>query len=95
MDKRALEGINTKVELSFEQRARAVNLESYVTDDEYNTAAEIIALRDALVLAVSLQGNKWGCSAGRGMERDCTCGWTDLKALAKTYAPSAGDGQCP
>jgi hypothetical protein len=34
-----------KVRLDFEQRARACELESYVTDDEYATAAEIIWLR--------------------------------------------------
>jgi hypothetical protein len=41
--------INTRVELDFEQRARAVQLEDSVSDDEYATAAEIIFLRDANV----------------------------------------------
>lgn len=49
----------------------------------------IVGLADALVLAVTRQGHKWGCSAGRGMERDCTCGWTDLKELAKSITVSA------
>jgi hypothetical protein len=49
----------------------------------------IVGLADALVLAVERQGHKWGCSAGRGMERDCTCGWTDVKELAKSITPSA------
>jgi hypothetical protein len=40
------EHINTQVMLDFEQRARAVSLESAVSDDEYATAAEIIWLRD-------------------------------------------------
>jgi hypothetical protein len=49
----------------------------------------IVELADALVLAVIRQGHKWGCSAGRGMERDCTCGWTEVKELAKSIAVSA------
>lgn len=85
----ALEGINTKVELSFEQRRRAVDLEGYVTDEEYDTAAEIIALRDALVRAVNKHGHEWGCSGGRGLDSECTCGWVEIKVMAKTYEPSA------
>lgn len=49
----------------------------------------ILMLADALILAVEKQGHAWGCSAGRGMERDCTCGWTDVKALAKRCSVSA------
>jgi|SRR5882757_613799 len=43
-----MDEINTKVTLDFEQRARAIRLESAVSDDEYAAAAEIIYLRDEL-----------------------------------------------
>lgn len=72
-----------KVELTFEQRARAVALEDQVNDDPYDTAAEIIALRDALKRAVKEHGHKYNCSAARGMERDCHCGWLEVKELVK------------
>lgn len=52
--------INKGLKLDFEQRARAVALEDSVTDDEYQTAAEIIFLRDAntaLLTAVRLLAN--------------------------------------
>lgn len=89
MERERLEGINTKVELNFEQRRRAVELESYVTDDEYATCAEIIALRDALQRAFKEHGHKYNCSAARGMERDCTCGWLEVRDLVKSYGHSA------
>ena len=49
------ERINTRVELDFDQRSRAVKLEDDVASDEYATAAEIIYLRDinAALLAQS------------------------------------------
>ena len=72
-----------KVELTFDQRARAVALEDQVNDDPYATAAEIIALRDALKLAVKQKGHHYQCSALRGMERDCHCGWLEVKELVK------------
>lgn len=43
---RTADEINRKVELDFNQRARAVRLEDVVSEDEYATAAEIIYLRD-------------------------------------------------
>lgn len=46
--------IHSGLKLDFEQRARAVQLESVVGDDEYATAAEIIFLRDLAKLASEL-----------------------------------------
>lgn len=53
-DQRTAETINTRLKLDFEQRSRAVRLESVVSDDEYATAAEIIFLRDLAKLASEL-----------------------------------------
>ena len=39
-------------------------------------------LQQALVRAVTQHGHHYQCSAVRGMERDCHCGWLEVKALA-------------
>lgn len=58
--------INTGLPLDFDQRARAVQLEDSVSDDEYATAAEIIFLRDRLAKAIELPAicawPRCGCS---------------------------------
>ena len=44
---------------------------------------EVQQLRKALKRAVSQCGHVYNCSAARGSERDCTCGWTAAKELAR------------
>lgn len=39
-------------------------------------------LRKALKRAVYNHGHDLHCSAARGMERDCHCGWLEVKTLA-------------
>lgn len=41
-------------------------------------------LEKALVRAVENHGHDFHCSASRGLESECHCGWTKLKAFAKT-----------
>lgn len=40
-------------------------------------------LRKHLKRAMRQHGHEYNCSAARGSERDCTCGWTDAKAFAE------------
>jgi hypothetical protein len=39
-------------------------------------------LKAALKRAVTSHGHDYHCSAVRGMERDCHCGWLEIKQLA-------------
>jgi hypothetical protein len=40
-------------------------------------------MRDALIRAVKNHGHDYNCSAARGMESDCHCGWLEVKQLVK------------
>lgn len=40
-------------------------------------------LERALMRAVDEHGHKWGCSARMGMERDCHCGWLEVREIVK------------
>lgn len=40
-------------------------------------------MKKALVRAVDEHGHKWGCSARMGMERDCHCGWLEVREIVK------------
>lgn len=40
------------------------------------------ALKAALRRAVKSHGHEYNCSAAHGMERDCTCGWLEVRQLA-------------
>ena len=44
--------------------------------------ATVANLRRALLRAVKAHGHDWNCSAARGMEHDCHCGWVEVKKLA-------------
>lgn len=46
-------------------------------------ADEIELLQSALKRAVKQCGHEYNCSAARGSEQDCTCGWTAAKELAR------------
>lgn len=46
-------------------------------------------IKKALVRAVTNHGHDYFCSAARGMESDCHCGWTKIKALAKSFEPKS------
>lgn len=39
-------------------------------------------LENALVRAITAHGHDSNCSAARGMERDCHCGWLEVKQMA-------------
>lgn len=52
-------------------------------------AARIQELEKALVRAVKDHGHSYNCSAARGMERDCHCGWLEIKEMVKRIAVSA------
>jgi len=45
--------------------------------------ARIKALEKALERAVTKHGHDYHCSASRGLESECTCGWTEIKAMVK------------
>lgn len=45
--------------------------------------AEIRRLERALVRAVNKHGHDYQCSAARGMERDCHCGWLEIREMVK------------
>ena len=76
--------INTKVKLDFEQRARAVTLESCVGDDEYATAAEIIFLRDSnAALLTACRRAKKLLEPELEKEPDRTIFWELVNAIAK------------
>ena len=55
--------------------------------------AQIADLEKALVRAVTEHGHEWGCSAGRGMERDCHCGWLEVREMVKRIQDSITGGQ--
>lgn len=40
-------------------------------------------LRKALKRAVEHHGHHYTCSARMGMESDCTCGWTEIRQIAR------------
>lgn len=42
------------------------------------------SLEVALVRAAMEHGHKWGCSAARGLDSECTCGWVAVKQLARS-----------
>ena len=46
-------------------------------------------LEKALVRAVTHHGHHYTCSAARGMERDCTCGWLKIREMVKAIDPDA------
>lgn len=48
------------------------------------TKAELIK---ALLRAVNSHGHEYNCSAVQGMERDCHCGWHEVRELAKSLQP--------
>jgi len=49
-----------------------------------NLSQRLQELEAALVRIVTHHGHKYTCSAVRGMERDCTCGWLEIRELVKT-----------
>lgn len=40
-------------------------------------------LEKALKRAVEKHGHDFHCSASRGLESECHCGWVEIKAMAK------------
>lgn len=50
---------------------------------------ELKELKTALLRAVDEHGHKYNCSAARGMESDCHCGWLEVRELAKTLRPKS------
>jgi len=50
-------------------------------------------LERALMRAVNEHGHKYNCSAARGMERDCHCGWLEVRELVKSFTPQHSEGQ--
>lgn len=47
-------------------------------------------LEAALVQAVRAHGHDYKCSAARGLESECHCGWTSIRKMADRISPSAG-----
>lgn len=45
--------------------------------------ARVVELENALLRAYSDHGHKYNCSAARGMESDCTCGWLEIRQMVK------------
>lgn len=45
--------------------------------------ARIKALEKALERAVTKHGHDYHCSAARGLESECHCGWVEIKAMVK------------
>lgn len=48
--------------------------------------ARIKELEKALVRACELRGHRFHCSASRGVESECDCGWSAIEAMAKKIA---------
>lgn len=55
-----------------------------------DTKIRLPALKKALVRAFESHGHKYNCSAARGMESDCTCGWQEIREMVKqiTHLPT-------
>ena len=45
------------------------------------------SLKAALIRAFDQHGHRYNCSAARGMERDCTCGWLEVRELVEKIRP--------
>jgi len=48
-----------------------------------NGKLTIQMLKKALSRAFENHGHKYNCSAARGMERDCTCGWLEVREIVQ------------
>lgn len=48
-----------------------------------NGKLTIQMLKKALIRAFENHGHKYNCSAARGMERDCTCGWLEVREIVQ------------
>lgn len=48
-------------------------------------------LKKALIRVVKHHGHYYHCSAWRGLESECHCGWIEIKALAKQISPAGAD----
>jgi hypothetical protein len=47
-------------------------------------------LKKALVRAFENHGHKYNCSAARGMECDCTCGWLEIREIVQRIQSANG-----
>lgn len=45
-------------------------------------------LEKALLRAVDSHGHEYNCSSVQGMERDCHCGWLEVKELVAKVRPA-------
>lgn len=74
----AAEIANSFIQYAYDQGMHEVGIDPVrvLTD-------EITKLRRALKRAASQCGHVYNCSAARGSERDCTCGWAEVKELAR------------
>lgn len=77
-------------DLNTAQMQRARRLYVDVQDGPMTAACEIIALRDALVQASKLASHAALCPALRGMERDCTCGYNEVKRIVANIERRTG-----
>jgi hypothetical protein len=56
---------------------------------ELELRKQLDTVSKALVRAVNKHGHDFHCSAARGLESECHCGWVEIKNLAKTLEGGA------
>lgn len=44
-------------------------------------------LKKALIRAVNAHGHYFHCSAARGVDSDCSCGWVEIQKLVARITP--------